>query len=107
MSEHEDIHEEPEGYDGEVSLRVEGEPARTARAALVARFDPLAGSVVWSGRVSIRLAPRTVFELGTPHGTARAEATEIDVWGNTRLTGLGRPPFPVELLDAAGNPGKG
>jgi hypothetical protein len=36
---------------------------------------------------------------GTPHGSGRAEATETDAWGNTRLTGVGRPPFPVELLD--------
>jgi hypothetical protein len=54
--------------------------------------------------VDVALAPRTAFELTTPHGTARAEATETDAWGNTRLTGAGRPPFPVELLD--GVPGE-
>ena len=45
-------HEEPEGYDGEVTVAVDGEAPRTARAALAARFDPLAGHVVWSGRVA-------------------------------------------------------
>jgi hypothetical protein len=94
--------EEPEGYDGEVTIAVEGEPARTAHAALAARFDPLAGHVVWSGRVATDYAPRTVLVLTTPHGSARAEATERDAWGNTRVVGLDRPPFPVELLDAAG-----
>jgi hypothetical protein len=49
--------------------------------------------------VAVELAPRTSFEITTPHGTAGAEATEADAWGNTRLTGAGRPPFPVELLD--------
>lgn len=88
-----------EGYEGEVTVAVDGAPPRTAQAALAARFDPLAGHVVWTGRVDAQLAPRTSFEITTPHGTARAEATETDVWGNTRLTGVGRPPFPMELLD--------
>jgi len=88
-----------DGYEGEVSVAADGLPLRTASAALAARFDPLAGSVVWSGRVDIQLLPRTAFEITTPHGTGRAEATETDAWGNTRLTGVGRPPFPVELLD--------
>jgi len=99
-------HDEPEGYDGEVTVRAEGEPGQTARAALVARFDPLAGSVVWVGRVSAAFPPRTVLEITTPHGTGRAEVRERDVWGNSRLTGLGRPPFPVELLEVAGEPGE-
>lgn len=92
-------HEKPDGYEGEATLVVGGSEPTTAHAALAARFDPLAGHVVWSGRVDIPLPPRTAFDLATPHGAARAEATETDAWGNTRLTGLGRPPFPVELLD--------
>ena len=95
-------HEEPEGYDGEVTVAVEGEPSRTVRAVLGARFDPLAGSVVWSGRVALGAAPRTRVRITTPHGTGTAEATETDPWGNTRVRGVGRPPFPVELLDATG-----
>ena len=92
-------HEAPEGYEGEVTVTVDGASPRTARAALAARFDPLAGHVVWSGRVDVQLPPRTAFEITTPHGSSRAQATETDVWGNTRLAGVGRPPFPVELLD--------
>lgn len=94
-------HEEPEGYDGEVTVAVDSEPARTVRAALGARFDPLAGSVVWSGRLALALPPRTRVQVSTPHGTGTAEATESDPWGNTRITGVDRPPFPVELLDGA------
>jgi hypothetical protein len=92
-------HESGEGYEGEVTVTPDGAPPRTATAALAARFDPLAGHVVWSGRVDVALAPRTAVVLMTPHGAARADATETDAWGNTRLTGVGRPPFPVELLD--------
>jgi hypothetical protein len=94
-------HEASESYDGDVSVAVDGEPSRTAHAVLAARFDPLAGHVVWTGRVATALPPRTPFLLTTPHGAARAEATERDVWGNTRLAGLDRPPFPMELLDGA------
>jgi hypothetical protein len=43
-------------------------------------------------------------EIRTPHGAGTAEARERDVWGNTRVTGVGRPPFPVELLDSTGLP---
>jgi Domain of unknown function (DUF4873) len=93
--------DEPEGFDGEVTLEVDGAPPRTAHAVLAARFDPLAGHVVWSGRVAADLPPRTTVVLTTPHGSGRAEVTERDMWGNARIAGLDRPPFPVELLDGA------
>ena len=93
--------EDEEGFEGEVTVAVGDEPPTTVRAALAVRFDPLAGHLVWSGRVAAEYPPRTVLVLTTPHGSARAEATERDVWGNTRVVGLERPPFPVELLDGA------
>ena len=94
-------HEEPDGYEGEVTVVVDGEKPRTVHAALAARFDPLAGHVVWTGRVAAELSPRTRLVISTPHGSGPAEAVESDPWGNTRVRGAGRPPFPVELLDAA------
>jgi hypothetical protein len=93
-------HDGPEGYDGEVVLTVDGEEPRTVHAALAARFDPLAGHVVWSGRVSAELPLRAAVAVRTPHCSGRAETTERDPWGNTRIAGIDRPPFPVELLDA-------
>jgi hypothetical protein len=95
-------HEEPEGFEGDVTVVVEGEPPCTTSAALAARFDPLAGHVVWTGRVATDLPARAVLVLTTPHGSAEAEAVERDAWGNTRIAGRGRPPFPVELLDGDG-----
>jgi hypothetical protein len=92
-------HDEPEGYDGEVTLVLDGEPPRTVHAALAAHFDPVAGHVVWTGRVCAEIPPRTAFALTTPFGTACAVAVERDVWGNTRLSGVDRPPFRVPLLD--------
>jgi hypothetical protein len=90
--------EEPEGYRGEVTLDVDSR-VRTAEAVLAARSDPLAGSVVWSGRVAAALPLRTRVGVATPHGEGAAETTERDRWGNTRIVGVGRPPFPVALLD--------
>jgi hypothetical protein len=92
-------HEDREGYDGEVTVVAGAEEPRTAHAALAARFDPLAGHVVWAGRVSVPMPPGTSMVLRTPHGSGAAEAVEQDAWGNTRVRGSGRPPFAVELLD--------
>ena len=97
-------HEEADAYDGEVTLAADGSEPTTAHAALAARFDPLAGHVVWSGRLSAALDPGTGVTLRTPHGTARARVTERDVWGNSRVVGLDRPPFPVAVLDDSGEP---
>jgi hypothetical protein len=88
-----------DGWSGDVTVAGEDGVLRTAAAVLGARFDPLAGSLVWSGRVAADLPLRARVEIATPHGAGAAETTERDVWGNTRVAGLGRPPFPVELLD--------
>jgi Domain of unknown function (DUF4873) len=85
-----------------VTVTVDGEPSRTVHAALAARFDPLAGRVVWSGRIATGLPARTVLVVSTPYGSAAAEATGRDAWVNTRISGRERPPFPVELLDGDG-----
>jgi hypothetical protein len=90
-----------EGYAGEVTVAADEGDARTAQAVLGARFDPLAGSVTWSGRISADLPLRVRVRITTPHGSATAATTERDPWGNTRVTGVDRPPFPVELLDGA------
>ena len=92
-------HDDQAGFEGDATVAVDSAAPRAIRATLAARFDPLAGHLVWSGRVGDDLPPRTPFHITTPHGTARAEAVERDVWGNTRLTGVDRPPFPVELFD--------
>ena len=92
--------DEPEGYDGDATVEVTGHGPRIAHTALSARFDPLAGHVVGGGRVAAALPPRTELVVTTPHRRAAAEAVEQDPWGNTRVRGAGRPPFPVELLDS-------
>lgn len=103
MSEHED----PAGYDGDVTVVVDGEQPRRVHAVLAARFDPLVGRVVWTGRVSTALPPRASIVIETPHGVESAEEVEPDPWGNTRVRGSGRPPFPIELLDGGHPSGTG
>ena len=95
-------HDEPEGYTGPLTLRLPDGTEQQVEAALVSRFDPLAGRTVWTGRVATAVPVRNEVVVVTPYGESRAEATEHDVWGNTRVRGLDRPPFPVELLDGTG-----
>ncbi|UOY02681.1 DUF4873 domain-containing protein [Blastococcus sp. PRF04-17] len=97
-------HDEPDGYDGEVTVTADGAEPLAAHAALAARFDPLAGRVVWNGRLATALPLHASVVIRTTHASARAVTTERDHWGNTRVTGVGRPPFPVELLDARTEP---
>lgn len=89
-----------------MTVVVEGDESRAVHAALAARFDPLAGQVVWTGRISAALPTRTSMVIRTPHGSGPAEAIEHDPWGNTRVRGSGRPPFPVELLDRLDAPAR-
>jgi hypothetical protein len=39
---------ELDGYDGEATVEVEGKQSVTAHTALAARFEPLAGHLVWT-----------------------------------------------------------
>ena len=98
-------HDEPEGWSGTATVRLPDGTERDGATALVARFDPLAGRTVWTGRVGLALPLRAEVVVRTPHGEGRARAVEADVWGNTRVRGIDRPPFPVELLDATGSDG--
>jgi Domain of unknown function (DUF4873) len=95
-------HDEPEGHLGPVTLVLADGEERPVEAHLVSRFDPLAGRTVWTGRVATELPLRSEVVVRTPHSESRAEVTEHDVWGNSRVRGLDRPPFPVELLDSTG-----
>jgi hypothetical protein len=69
-----------DGWSGDVTVAGEDGVLRTAAAVLGARFDPLAGSLVWSGRVAADLPLRARVEIATPHGAGAAETTERDVW---------------------------
>jgi hypothetical protein len=95
-------HHDDEGFEGP-ALLVAGNTGHPVRAVLGARFDPLAGRVVWYGRVEgapAGLSAGTEVRLRTSHGEGIARVTEQDLWGHWHVRGETAPPFAVEILDA-------
>ena len=92
--------EHDEGFTGAAEV-VAGGVAHPARAVLGARFEPVAGRVVWYGRlegVTEVLTARTDVLVRTPHGEGVAMTTEQDLWGHWHLRSESAPPFTVEIL---------
>jgi hypothetical protein len=93
-------HEAPDGYEGDVTVTADGAPPQTARAALAARFDLLAGHVVWSGRVAAPFARARRSSRHAPrHGPRRGHRDRRV--GQHAADRRRAAPFPVELLDGA------
>jgi hypothetical protein len=98
--------EQDDGYAGPAQVVV-GTERHAVRAVLAARFEPVLGRVAWSGRVEGIpgvLTAGTEVVVRTPHGEARATATEPDLWGHWHLRSADPPPFAVELLGDAERP---
>ncbi|MCW2609907.1 MAG: monooxygenase [Cryptosporangiaceae bacterium] len=99
MSDPHDEHDD--GYTGPAQVLVGG-AAHDARAVLGARFEPVAGRVVWYGRlegVPELLGARAEVRVRTPHGEGDATITEQDLWGHWHLRSESAPPFAVEILE--------
>ncbi len=71
-------------------------------------FQPIDGRFHWYGRAEadekldeLTAGRRVEVVLRTPHGDAAATLSDPDPWNRYRVTGLGRPPFPLdtELAD--------
>jgi hypothetical protein len=89
-----------DGFTGAAEIVVDGS-AHPARAVLGARFEPVAGRLVWYGRVegvSDLLGSGTTVLVRTPHGEGVATTTERDLWGHWHLRSESTPPFAVEIL---------
>ena len=96
MAEHDE-----DGYEGQATLRVQ-DTELTVDVVLAGNFEPIDGKYHWYGRV---LANPELTELvgtrkaagsiRTPHGEADGRLADPDPWGRYRITGTGRPPFPV------------
>ena len=90
-----------EDFRGEAEVRVGGR-SRTLRVRLSARFEPLAGMLVWAGRAAPDEELTAAFRSGVreatltvPGGPAvTARLGEPDPWGGLRLSGTGHPPWP-------------
>jgi hypothetical protein len=73
------------------------------RVHLTGHVQPIDGSYRWFGRIArhpevtaLHKAGRDNVTVRLPGGeAAKAKLTEIDPWGNVRVTGTGRPPFPL------------
>lgn len=98
--------EHDEGYQGPAILTVDGRDV-PVRVVLDARHEPQDGRLHWFGRLSLeRDAEPTLLaaltssasrlELSTEGGRSEARIGDQDPWGRYRITGVGRPPYPVE-----------
>jgi cation diffusion facilitator CzcD-associated flavoprotein CzcO len=71
---------------------------------LTGHLQPIDGSFQWFGRIAehpevtaLHKAGRNDVTVQLPGGTAtKARLTELDPWGNVRVTGTGQPPFPIQ-----------
>ncbi|GGM42408.1 DUF4873 domain-containing protein [Longimycelium tulufanense] len=100
MSEGHEHHEEE--FAGPATL-VAQDAEVTAQVRLRGFFQPIDGRFHWYGRVSadpavVELAGKGMRKIlvRTAGGEAEAVLSEPDTWGRYRITGVGRPPFPVE-----------
>ncbi|GAB3553515.1 hypothetical protein J2S53_002120 [Actinopolyspora lacussalsi] len=66
-------------------------------------FQPIDGRFHWYGRATAGSELDELVDgrkaevvLRTPHGDAVATLSDPDPWNRYRITGLGRPPFPID-----------
>jgi len=96
MAEHDE-----DGYEGHATLRVE-DTELSVDVILAGNFEPIDGKYHWYGRVlasgeltGLVGARKAAASIHTPHGTADGRLADPDPWGRYRISGTGRPPFPV------------
>ncbi|AEW92405.1 MULTISPECIES: DUF4873 domain-containing protein [Streptomycetaceae] len=91
-----------DGYFGPATV-VAGGREFTVTVRLRGYFQPIDGRYHWYGRITRH--PELAAALGderaatlirTPHGEARGELSEPDLWERYRVMGTGRPPYPVD-----------
>ncbi|MFL6145657.1 MAG: DUF4873 domain-containing protein [Labedaea sp.] len=92
---------EEEGYRGPATLKA-GASEVDVMVRLRGQFEPIDGRYHWYGRIEVSQELRTLLGgrnqpalLRTPHGEAVGQLSDPDTWGRYRISGIGRPPFPV------------
>ncbi|MPZ82345.1 MAG: DUF4873 domain-containing protein [Actinophytocola sp.] len=90
-----------DGYEGVAVLRVAGAEL-TVTVTLAGNFEPIDGKYHWYGRIQPSAELTSLLDgrqgagvLRTRHGEADGRLTDPDPWGRYRISGTGRPPFPV------------
>ncbi|MGH3712674.1 MAG: DUF4873 domain-containing protein [Micromonosporaceae bacterium] len=93
-----------DGYQGDATLRVAATEL-AVEVTLRGQFQPIDGRFHWYGRIAadpaldtLAAGRRTPATIRTPHGAATGDLSDPDPWGRYRITGTGKPPFP--LVDA-------
>lgn len=88
-------------YNGTATLVLD-EQELPVQVRLRGFFEPIDGRFHWYGRLEASDAVReaaggraATAVLRTPYGEASGAVGDPDVWGRYRVSGLGRPPFPV------------
>jgi uncharacterized protein DUF4873 len=96
MTEHDE-----DGYQGGAMLHV-ADAELSVDVILAGNFEPIDGRYHWYGRIvpNAELAElvggrQADAVIRTPHGTADGRLADPDLWGRYRISGVGRPPFPV------------
>lgn len=98
--------EPDEGYTGPATLRAADRDV-PVEAALSGHFDPNDGRYHWSGRLTAATlaelweaaGPGDVVLVGPAGHTATGRLRELDPWRAVRISGQGRPPFPLPDQD--------
>jgi hypothetical protein len=92
-------------YAGDATLLV-GEQQLPVRVRLRGHLQPIDGRFHWYGRLDADEAVRAAagrtsisVTLRTPTGEATGTLGDPDPSGRYRVTGTGRPPYPVDLTD--------
>lgn len=105
-----DAHDEHDYLGSAVVFTADAEVA--VDVVLRGNFQPIDGRFHWYGRAEadekldeLTAGRRVEVVLRTPHGDAAATLSDPDPWNRYRVTGLGRPPFPLdtELADLKEN----
>ncbi|GAA4841659.1 DUF4873 domain-containing protein [Saccharopolyspora rosea] len=98
MQEHD--HDEDD-YRGRATVSTEDREI-SVDVVLRGHFQPIDGRFHWYGRVAAHDEVRELADgrkkdvvLRTPQGEAVGTLSDPDPWGRYRITGVGRPPFPV------------
>lgn len=96
--------DDDEGYEGAATLVAADGTELPVRIHLGGHIEPLDGSYRWYGRITRDAAVTELHASGARDVTVRVpggedtpgKLTEIDPHGNTRVTGTGRPPHPLD-----------
>ncbi|MGW1676617.1 DUF4873 domain-containing protein [Saccharopolyspora sp. NPDC002376] len=95
-----DEHDEDD-YRGPATLRTEDREV-AVEVVLRGHFQPIDGRFHWYGRLAAHdevaefaANRKMAVLLSTPQGEAQGTLSDPDPWGRFRITGTGRPPFPI------------